>query len=53
MGNEKDTSGTNSWAEDRLCETGGDNVDGSEGSGAVYVDLDFATLQAITASIRT
>jgi hypothetical protein len=53
LSNEKDTPGTDSWAEDQLCGSGSDNADGSEGSGAVYVDLDFATLQAITASIRT
>jgi hypothetical protein len=51
--NKKDSVETDSWAEDRLRGTDDNNIDGSESSGAVYVDLDFATLQAITASIKT
>jgi hypothetical protein len=49
----KNTPGTDSWAEERICGSGSDSLDGSQGSQAVYVDLDFDTLQAITASIRT
>jgi hypothetical protein len=47
------TPGTDTWAEDRICGSSSDNFDGSEASQAVYVDLDFDTLQAITASIKT
>jgi hypothetical protein len=53
LSDERDTPWTDSWAEDRLCGSCEGKADGSEDSGAVYVELDFATLQAITASIRT
>jgi hypothetical protein len=49
----KSAPGTDTWAEERICGSDNANLDGSEGSQAVYVDLDFDTLQAITASIRT
>jgi hypothetical protein len=49
----KGSPGTDAWAEERICGSGSGNLSETGDSQAVYVDLDFETLQAITASIRT